>query len=39
VKAIAEQAGVPMPGFFRYMAYSVAFLVPLFLTVTWLFLV
>jgi Na+/H+ antiporter NhaD/arsenite permease-like protein len=39
VKAIAEQAGVPMPSFFRYMAYSVAILVPLFLTVTWVFLV
>ncbi len=38
VKAIAEQAGVPMPSFFGYMLYSVAILVPLFVIVTLLFL-
>lgn len=38
VKSIAEQAGVKMPSFFGYMAYSVAILVPLFLVVTFIFL-
>jgi Na+/H+ antiporter NhaD/arsenite permease-like protein len=38
VKAIAEQSGVRMPGFFGYMAYSGAILLPLFGLVTWLFL-
>jgi len=37
VKSIAEQAGVKMPSFFGYMAWSTAILVPLFLLVTWLF--
>jgi Na+/H+ antiporter NhaD/arsenite permease-like protein len=37
VKAIAEQAGVRMPGFFGYLAYSLAILIPLFLLVTLLF--
>jgi len=37
VKAIAEQAGVRMPGFFGYMAYSGAILTPLFVAITWLF--
>jgi Na+/H+ antiporter NhaD/arsenite permease-like protein len=37
VKAIAEQNGVRMPGFFGYMAWSVAVLVPLFVVVTFLF--
>jgi Na+/H+ antiporter NhaD/arsenite permease-like protein len=39
VKAIAEQGGVRMPGFFGYMAWSCAILVPLFGIVTWVFLV
>ncbi|ABS28013.1 conserved hypothetical protein [Anaeromyxobacter sp. Fw109-5] len=39
VKSIAEQSGVRMPGFFGYMAYSGAVLVPLFVLVTVLFLV
>jgi Na+/H+ antiporter NhaD/arsenite permease-like protein len=38
MKAIAEQAGVPMPSFFGCMAYSVGILVPLFVVVTLLFL-
>ena len=38
VKAIAERSGVPMPGFFGYMAYSGVVLVPLFIMVTWMFL-
>jgi Na+/H+ antiporter NhaD/arsenite permease-like protein len=38
VKAIAEQGGVRMPGFFGYMAWSGAILIPLFLAVTWIFL-
>src|SRR6266850_1759754 len=38
VKAIAEQAGVRMPGFFGYMGYSAAILIPLFIAVTWVFL-
>jgi Na+/H+ antiporter NhaD/arsenite permease-like protein len=39
VKAIAEHGGVRMPGFFGYMAYSAAILLPLFALVTWVFLV
>jgi len=38
VKAIAEQGGVKMPGFFGYMAWSGAVLLPLFLVVTLVFL-
>ncbi|MBI5067762.1 MAG: sodium:proton antiporter [Deltaproteobacteria bacterium] len=38
VKAIAEQGGVKMPGFFGYMAWSGAVLIPLFVAVTLLFL-
>jgi Na+/H+ antiporter NhaD/arsenite permease-like protein len=38
VKAIAEQSGVKMPGFFGYMAWSCAVLLPLFVLVTVLFL-
>jgi Na+/H+ antiporter NhaD/arsenite permease-like protein len=34
VKAIAEERGVPMPGFFGFMAWSCAILLPLFLAVT-----
>ena len=37
VKAIAEAAGVRMPSFFGYMAYSAAVLLPLFAIVTILF--
>ena len=37
VKAIAEENGVVMPGFFGYMAYSALVLLPLFAAVTWLF--
>ena len=37
VKAIAEAAGVRMPSFFGYMAYSGAVLLPLFAVVTLLF--
>ena len=37
VKAIAEDAGVKMPSFFGYMAYSGAILLPLFVLVTLLF--
>jgi len=39
VRSIAEQAGVKMPSFFGYMAWSGAVLLPLFAAVTWLFLV
>jgi Na+/H+ antiporter NhaD/arsenite permease-like protein len=38
VKAIAEQGGVRMPGFFGYMAYSGAVLIPIFVAVTFVFL-
>ncbi len=38
VKAIAEQGGVRMPGFFGYMAYSGAILIPVFVAVTFVFL-
>ena len=37
VKAIAEEAGVTMPSFFGYMAYSGAILLPLFVLVTLIF--
>jgi Na+/H+ antiporter NhaD/arsenite permease-like protein len=37
VKAIAEEAGVRMPSFFGYMAYSGAILLPLFVAVTFVF--
>jgi len=37
VKAIAEEAGVRMPSFLGYMAYSAAVLIPLFAAVTILF--
>jgi Na+/H+ antiporter NhaD/arsenite permease-like protein len=38
VKSIAEGAGVRMPGFFGYMAWSGVVLLPLFAVVTFLFL-
>jgi Na+/H+ antiporter NhaD/arsenite permease-like protein len=37
VKAIAEESNVKMPGFFGYMAYSLAVLVPVFALATILF--
>ncbi len=37
VKSVAEEAGVKMPSFFGYMAYSTAILIPLFFVVTWIF--
>lgn len=37
VKSIAEARGVAMPGFFGYMLYSGAILIPLFLAVTAIF--
>jgi Na+/H+ antiporter NhaD/arsenite permease-like protein len=37
VKAIAQSRGVPMPGFFAYVAWSGAVLLPLFAIMTWLF--
>lgn len=37
VKAIAESAGVKMPSFFGYMAWSVGILVPVFVLVTLVF--
>ncbi len=38
VKTIAEGAGVRMPSFFGYMAYSICILVPLFVLATFLFI-
>jgi len=37
VRSISEEAGVPMPSFFGYMAYSVCILLPIFVLVTLLF--
>lgn len=37
VKAIAEENNVRMPGFFGYMAYSMAILIPIFVIVTFVF--
>ena len=38
VKAIAEEAGIPMPSFFGYMIkYSLPILVPVFIIVTLIF--
>ena len=37
VKAIAEENNVQMPGFFGYMAYSGAILIPIFVIVTFVF--
>jgi Na+/H+ antiporter NhaD/arsenite permease-like protein len=37
VKAIAESAGVRMPGFFGYLGWSCAILLPLFVAVTFVF--
>lgn len=38
VKAIAEEQGVKMPSFFGYMAYSGAVLIPVFIVITFIFL-
>jgi Na+/H+ antiporter NhaD/arsenite permease-like protein len=38
IRAIVEEAGVTMPSFFGFMAWSAALLLPLFLAVTVLFL-
>ncbi|MCB1884348.1 MAG: sodium:proton antiporter [Geminicoccaceae bacterium] len=37
VRAIAEESGTQMPSFFGYMAWSLGFLIPVFLLITWLF--
>ncbi len=37
VKTIAESAGVKMPGFFAYLAWSALTLVPVFALTSWLF--
>ena len=37
VRAIAEERGIKMPSFFGYMAWSVIFLMPLFVLVTFVF--
>jgi Na+/H+ antiporter NhaD/arsenite permease-like protein len=34
VKAVAEEAGIKMPSFFGYMAYSGIILMPLFVGIT-----
>ena len=40
MKAIAEQAGYPMPTFFGYMLrYTLPVLMPVFVVVTWVFFV
>jgi Na+/H+ antiporter NhaD/arsenite permease-like protein len=39
IYAIARRSGVRMPGFFPYMLWSGAILLPLFAAITWLFLV
>ncbi len=38
VKSIVESAGVRMPSFLGYMAYSIVVLLPIFALVTWVFL-
>ncbi len=37
VKAIAEEGGVRMPGFFAYMGYAAVLLLPLFVAATFIF--
>ncbi|MDX1540319.1 MAG: sodium:proton antiporter [Geminicoccaceae bacterium] len=39
VRAIAEERGVPMPSFFGFMAWSGVILLPIFVVVTFVFLV
>jgi Na+/H+ antiporter NhaD/arsenite permease-like protein len=36
IKAIAESRGIRMPGFFGYMAWSGAILLPLFILITFI---
>ena len=38
VRAIADRAGVAMPGFFGYMVYSCLILLPAMLLTQWIFL-
>jgi len=38
VKSIAEEWGYKMPDFFTYMIYSVSILVPIFVLITFVFL-
>ena len=37
VKAIAEHNGIRMPSFFGYMAWSIAFLLPCLILISWIF--
>ncbi len=37
VKAIAEHHGIRMPSFFGYMAWSIAFLLPCLILISWIF--
>jgi Na+/H+ antiporter NhaD/arsenite permease-like protein len=37
VRAIAEEKGIAMPGFFAYMGWAAAILLPLYAALTWLF--
>jgi len=37
IKSIAEEAGVAMPSFIGYMAWSGAILIPIFILTTWIF--
>ena len=38
VRSIAEEAGTPIPSFFGYiLKYSLVFLLPCFVLVTWVF--
>jgi len=39
VRAIAEQSGVRMPSFFGFMGWSIIFLMPLFVIVTWVWFI
>ncbi len=40
VRSIAEEAGTPMPSFFGYIAkYSLVFLIPSFVIITWIFFI
>jgi Na+/H+ antiporter NhaD/arsenite permease-like protein len=36
VKAVAEDRGVKMPSFFGYMAWSLTILLPIFMTMTFI---
>jgi len=40
VRSIAEEAGTPMPSFFGYIAkFSLVFLIPCFVIITWIFFI